>query len=96
MNLSLSVSSVCPLFVLQPRDLVSAQGPGFPSGPGGPDDGRERSPGGLPGAGLPDGREYEGESVSQVMSDTQSGVQSQVMLGVLSLADPAESRDSSH
>lgn len=78
---------MCPLCVLQPRGLVSAQGPGFPSGPGGPDAGRERSPDGLPGAGSPDRREPEGESVSQVMSDPQSGVQSQVMLGILSLAD---------
>ena len=87
MDLSLSVSSVCPLCVLQPRGLVSAQGPGFPSGPGGPDAGRERSPGGLPRAGPPDGRVPEDESVSQVMSDPHSGVQSQVMLGILSLAD---------
>lgn len=42
--------------------LVSAQGPGFPSGPGGPDVGGERIPGGPPGAGPTDRREPQGEA----------------------------------
>lgn len=42
--------------------LVSAQRPGFSSGPGGLDVGGERGPGGLSGAGPTDGREPQGEA----------------------------------
>ncbi len=42
--------------------LVSAQESGFPSGPGGPDVGGERGPGGSSGAGPTDGREPQGEA----------------------------------
>ncbi|XP_044044874.1 alanine--tRNA ligase, mitochondrial isoform X1 [Siniperca chuatsi] len=62
--------------------LVSAQGPGFPSGPGGPDVGGER--------GVQVDRQELDRLMAEkhkVMSDLQSGAQSQVMLDVLSLAE---------